>query len=84
MKRLKKLLNFLIVKIIYKRLRGNFIWNQLEYYEIYGKIAEDNNCYFVDNNGLETGIDKVHYRNNYIKNYCEENNINYDILKNRF
>ena len=28
--------------------------------EIYGEIAEDNNCYFVDNNLLETGSDGVH------------------------
>lgn len=30
------------------------------YNDIYGKIAKNNNCYFVDNDGLETGIDKVH------------------------
>ena len=28
--------------------------------EIYKKIAENNNCCFVDNNLLETGIDGVH------------------------
>lgn len=32
----------------------------LKFNEIYGKIAENNNCYFVDNNKLETGIDGVH------------------------
>ena len=28
--------------------------------EIYGEIAEDNDCYFIDNSLLETGIDGVH------------------------
>ena len=32
----------------------------LKFNEIYGEIAKRNNCYFVDNNLLETGIDCVH------------------------
>ena len=28
--------------------------------EIYKKIAEENNCYFIDNTGLETGVDRIH------------------------
>ena len=32
----------------------------LKFNEIYEKIAKENNCYFIDNTGLETGIDKIH------------------------
>ena len=32
----------------------------LRFNEIYKKIALKNNCYFIDNEGLETGIDKIH------------------------
>lgn len=32
----------------------------LKFNEIYKKIAEENNCYFIDNTGLETGVDRIH------------------------
>ena len=32
----------------------------LKFNEIYEKIAKENNCYFIDNTGLKTGIDKIH------------------------
>ena len=32
----------------------------LKFNEIYKKIAEINKCFFIDNTGLQTGIDKVH------------------------
>ena len=32
----------------------------LKFNEIYGEIAQRNNCYFVDNNSLMPGIDGVH------------------------
>ena len=32
----------------------------LRFNEIYRGIAKRNNCYFIDNSGLETGVDKVH------------------------
>ena len=32
----------------------------LKFNEIYEKIAKENNCYFIDNTGLETGTDKIH------------------------
>lgn len=32
----------------------------MKFNEVYMRIAQDNNCYFIDNKSLETGIDKVH------------------------
>ena len=32
----------------------------LKFNEIYSQIAQNNNCYFVDNKGLTTGIDGLH------------------------
>lgn len=32
----------------------------MKFNDIYMKIAQGNNCYFIDNNFLNTGIDKVH------------------------
>lgn len=32
----------------------------MKFNEVYMKIAKENNCYFIDNKSLTTGIDKVH------------------------
>ena len=32
----------------------------MKFNEVYMKIAKENNCYFIDNKFLNTGIDKVH------------------------
>ena len=32
----------------------------MKFNEVYMKIAKENNCYFIDNKSLNTGIDKVH------------------------
>ena len=42
---------------------GNFIGayeKSLKLKEIYKSIAEKNECYYIDNEGLETGIDGIH------------------------